>query len=489
MSRADALILGSSPNALAAAARLAKGGSRVVVLDTRAAVGGPVATEEFAPGFRADVGVMSASLDPEIARDLGIAVEVIHRESVTAIGAENVTLRAAPGLGKAFDSAVELLRALYMRQPPDMPVASPADVALLGDLAARLRGLGERGMHEVLRLSFMSARDFFTEQVGSERVRALLAGAAVRCLSEGPFAAGTLFGFLHHTATGDALFRSSARGGLGKLVEALAAAARAAGAEVRTGVPGPLRVEIEDGVARGARLGDGTTIGAERVVSDYDARTTFTELVSPTELDPDTNRAIRSLRYRGAVARVHLALKELPERAGLDPDALGGTLVVAPDVASIERAWDQAKRGAASSPPYVEATLPTLRDPTLAPDGRHVLDAWVQYVPYGRGDRSAVLQSVLAALAPLSPNLERSVLHSHVSLPEDLERRFGLAEGHLYGGEIRLDQAFFLRPLPGYARHETPIANLYLCGSATHPGGYSGRSGWNLAGRLLSTTG
>jgi phytoene dehydrogenase-like protein len=486
VSKVDVAVLGSSPNALCLAARLSRRGLRVLVLETREALGGPVATEAFAPGFRADTGVASASLDPEIARELGVSVEVIRRDSVTALGPSPLTLRKAPELPEAVSHAIELLRAVHRTAPPEMPAPVGADAAALHAIAARLQGFGARQMHEVLRLLFMSARDFFEEQVGSGAARAVLAGASVRALSEGPFAQGTLFGYLHHAAVDDGLFRCTARGGLGALVEALAGAARAAGAEIRAGVPGPLRIDVEGGAARGVILPGGERIAAEVVVSDHDARTTFTGLVDPRELDPEVNHAIRAIRYRGSVARVHLALRGLPRFTGLDPEALRGTLVLAPDVASIERAWDQAKRGVVPGRPYVEVCVPTVGDPTLAPEGQHVLDAWVQYVPYGRGDREALGKSVLEMLSPFAPDLPGLVAGQRVSLPEDLEGRFGLPEGQLYGGEVRLEQAFFLRPIPGYARHETPIENLYLGGSAAHPGGYGGRSGWNLAGLLSS---
>jgi len=484
VSERDVLFLGSSPNALAAAARLARSGLRVLVLETRAAVGGPVATEAFAPGFRADVGVASASLDPEVVAELGLSVEVIRRATVTALGPTPVTLRALPELPSAVHHAVGLLRALYRAAPPELPVPTPEAAGSLGAITAQLLGLGPREVHEVLRLLFMPARDFFDETVPSEAVRAVLCGASMRALSEGPFASGTLFGFLHHLAVDDGPFRSTARGGVGALAGALAAAAQGFGASVRTGVPGPIQVDVEGGVARGVRLGDGEHLAARIVVSDHDARTTLTRLISPAELDPETNRAARCTRYRGSVARVHLALSGLPSFAGLDRDALGGTLVLAPSVAALEQAWDRAKRGALAARPYLEVTLPTVADPGLAPAGQHVLDAWVQYVPYGRVDRAALLQTVMDTLAPFAPGLAGQVLHHAVSLPEDLEARFGLTEGHLYGGEVRLDQAFFLRPIPGCVGYESPIPGLYLGGSAAHPGGYTGRSGWNLAGRL-----
>jgi phytoene dehydrogenase-like protein len=481
----DAIFLGTSPNALAAAARLARAGQRVLLLETRAAVGGPTVTETFAPGFRAETGVTSAALDPEVARDLGLSLDVLHRDTITGLGPAPLTLRAGHALPSEILHAVALLQAIYASDPPTLPVPDAADAASLGALAARLEGLGARRMHEVLRLLFMSARDFFGETVSSEAERALLSGVAVRAVSEGPFASGTLLNFLHHQAVGDGLFRATVRGGLGKLAEALAACARAAGAEIRCDVPGPLHVEVVDGVASGVRLGDGTRIEAKRVVSDHDARTTFTQLVSPRELDPEQNRAIGNLRRRGSVARINLALRELPAFAGVETEALRGTLVVAPDVAYLEKAWDQAKRGVASSHPYLEVTLPTIDDPSLAPPGQHVLSAWVQYVPYGRGGHEALLESVVAALAAHAPRLPELILHHQVLLPEDLESRFGLAGGHLYGGEVNWSQSFWMRPLPGFSHYRTPIENLYLAGSAAHPAGYSGRSGWNLARALL----
>lgn len=485
MSKYDVLFLGSSPNALAAAGRLAGAGLRALVLEERAAVGGPVATEELAPGFRADTGVMSAALDPEVARELGVQVEPIVRDSVTALGSPPVTLRAMPELPAAVKNAVELLRAMHRMTPPSVPVPAPADSAALGELGARLLGLGHREMHEVLRILFMPARDFFRETVSEPVHRAVLCAAAVRAMSEGPFAPGTLFGFLHHEAVGDGLFRSTARGGVGALAAALAARAREKGADIRTGVKGPVTVDIEDGVARGARLSE-ETIAAEAVVSDFDVRTTFTKLVPAYELDPEVNRAVRNLRYRGSVARVHLALSALPVFNGVEPAALRGTLALIPVPDSLEKAWDQAKRGTVPARPYVEAAIPTVADPTLAPEGKHVLSAWVQYVPHGRGDRAALAKGVVEELATFAPGLPGLIEHEQVSLPEDLESRFGLTEGHLYGGEVNLAQAFFLRTLPGFSHHTTPIGNLYLGGSAAHPGGYTGRSGWNLAGQLLA---
>jgi phytoene dehydrogenase-like protein len=498
MSGVDVVFVGSSPNALVAAARLAKRGAKVTVLETRAFAGGPVATEAFSKGFFADSGVMSAAVEPEIMRELGLEsdIEILRRDSATLLGDSPTTLAEAPALPRAFFDAVEIVRAMHRLSPPRVPSASANDRAALGEVAARLLGLGARAhggspsdpraMHEVLRLTFISARDYLEENLRSEAERTLLAVVALRNLSEGPFAPGTLYPLLHRFAIDDALFGSTAKGGLGALSSALANAARKLGVDVRLGVSGPVKLEIVDGAARGVRLGDGMVVSAKHVVSDFDARTTLTSLVSPRDLDPEINRAVRHLRYRGVTARVQIALKSAPIFRGVDEHALRGTLVIAGDVAGIERAWDAAKRGKLSPKPIVELTVPSTLDSSLAPPGHHVIDASIRYVPYGRVDRGAVLESLLLSLERFDREIRGRVVDSAVSLPEDLERRFGLAEGHLEGGEVRLDQAFFLRPLPGYAGYASPIEHLWLGGSGAHPGGYRGRAGENLARELAA---
>jgi phytoene dehydrogenase-like protein len=230
------------------------------------------------------------------------------------------------------------------------------------------------------------------------------------------------------------------------------------------------------------RLADGSTIAASRIVADSDVRQLYTNLVEPPELSPEFNRAVRKVRFNGVVARINFALRGLPSFTGLDDQALRGTLGYAPSVNALERAFDDAKYGKLSSRPFLEATLPSVADPSLAPDGQHVLSVWVQYVPFrGNIAPQAIYDLALATLEQFAPGLRDLVLHAQVLTPQDFETRYGLSEGHLYGGEIALEQAFYLRPIPGYAQYRTPIEQLYVCGSATHPGGgISGLSAKNL---------
>jgi phytoene dehydrogenase-like protein len=479
VSAVDVVIVGSSPNALAAAARLARAGRRVIVVEPTSEIGGPVCSTEFARGFTANIGMSAAPLDAEVATTLGIELqsELVRRTTVTRLAANPVTLHEL-ALPSAFAHAIELVRAIDRVAPPALTATD--ELAAIG---RQLLGLGEREMHEVLRLVFISVRDFCVEAKLSDAEAAVLAGIATRGRAAGPFAPGTLFGALRLTALDDAVQRWSVRGGVCRIPIALYDAAQSAGAVffVRAGFP---TIEIDGGVVTGVRLASGEKIDAPIVASDLDARATFTKLISPSELEPELKRTLRTLRYRGTVARIQLAVRELP-RFTVEGEALRGTLVVAGSLAELESNWDAAKRGALPERPYLELAIPTLDDPSLAPPGQHVIDLWVQHVPPGTTDRDAVLARVLDTLAPHAPGLVDQILHHHVALPRDLEARFGLTEGHLYGGELSLEQSFLFRPFAGCQGYETPIRGVYLCGSAAHPGGYSGRSGWNFAGALL----
>ena len=510
MTAYDTILLGSSPNALTAAAYLARAGRRVLVLELSPHIGGASATTHFADGFQADLGLMCGRLDPGIVRELRLhdhGLETVERSSITSLlprqrsftlpadrkSAADVVQDFAPADAARYrpfmellDLATDLLGTAYTMTPPEAHHPSPADALRLAALAGRLRGYGRREMAEVMRLLVMPVRDLLDEWFANAELKGLLGSLGIRGLMQGPFAGGTTFNLLHHLAIGDGYFRASAKGGAGAISRALASAAQALGVELRVNV-GPLRIVVEHGAATGVRLDGGDTLAAVQVVSDYDARHTFTELVAPPELEPEFNRAVRQIRYNGAVARVNLALRELPSFAGIGDEALHGTLTVAPSLTQLEKAFDGSKYGRISGTPYLEASIPTLSDPSLAPGGQHVMSIWLQYAPY-RGDVDAqqVCELALARLGEFAPDLRSLVLHAQVMTPRDFETRFRLTEGHLYGGEMTLSQAFFLRPLPACARYRTPIEQLYLCGAATHPGGgLSGLSGRNAALAML----
>jgi phytoene dehydrogenase-like protein len=508
----DTVILGSSPNALTAAAYLARAGRRVLVLEPSAHIGGATATTQFAEGFQADLGLMSGRLDPGIVRDLDLhqhGLEVVERDTITSLlpdrrsftlpadreAAAEVIRGFAPDDAARYgrfmqllDLAGDLLASAYAMMPPEAHHPSAAGATQLMALVGRLRGYGRREMTEVMRLLVMPARDLLDEWFESAELKGLLASAGVRGLAQGPFAGGTTFNLLHHLTIGDGYFRATAKGGVGAIGRALASAAHAAGAELRADM-GALRVVVADGVATGVQLREDDIITAEQIISDYDARHTFTQLVAPPELEPEFNRAVRHIRYNGAVARINLALRELPSFIGIAEEALRGTLVLAPSLTQLEKAFDAAKYGGISDRPYLEISIPSLTDATLAPPDQHVMSIWLQYAPYRSTiDREHVRELALARLSEFAPNLRSLILHAQVMTPQDFEAQFDLSEGHLYGGDMTLAQAFFLRPIPGFAQYRTPIEGLYLCGAATHPGGgVSGLAGRNAAQAIQST--
>lgn len=507
MSSYDTIILGSSPNALTAACYLARSGKKVLVLEPGDTVGGESATAEFAKGFKADIALTSGRIDAEIAEDLKLAehgLEVIERASLTSLlpNGRSFTLSADRDAAvkvigsfsskdaakyKQFmelvDLASKFLKSAYDKNPPRHHPPSKEDLEQLTNLVGELKGYGRREMTEVMRLVVMSVRDLLNEWFENAELKGLLAACAIRGVNQGPFAAGTTFSMLHGIAQGDGFFRATARGGVGAISQSLAEAAQSYGAELRTGA-GAFTVIVQDGKAIGVRAG-GDEINANNVISDFDARYTFTKFVSPPELEPEFNRALRNLRYAGSVARINFALKSLPKFTGVSEDALKGTLTVAPSLAYLERAHDDAKRGKVSDDPFMEVSLPSLSDHSLAPSGKHVMSIWMQHVPLASdAEESTIASLAIKQLSEFCPDLKNLVEEIQVISPRDFESKYHLTEGQLYGGEINLAQAFYLRPLPGFSQYETPIEQLYLCGSATHPGGITGQSGRNAAHAL-----
>jgi|AGTN01.1.fsa_nt_gi Phytoene dehydrogenase and related proteins len=507
MTSYDTIILGSSPNALTAACYLARSGKKVLVLEPSEHLGGAATTAQFAEGYKGDIGLISGRLDESIIKDLELSeqgLEIIQRNSITSLlpDGKSFTLPAdrdaatkvIQGFSKndaakyksfmqLVDLATDFLKSAYAMTPPQNHPPSKADVEQLTLLTAQLKGYGKREMMEVMRVLVMSVRDFMDEWFESAELKGLLGSAAIRGINQGPFAGNTVFTLLHHLAQGDGFFRATANGGVGAISQALSKDAQAHGVEVRTKT-GPLKINVTDGVATGVMVAT-ESINATTIISDFDARYTFTELVPPPELEPEFNRAVRNVRYSGAVARVNFALNGLPEFPGVTEEALKGTLAIAPSLAYLEKAFDGSKRGEISEHPFIELMLPSLSDSTLAPSGKHVMSVWMQYVPFrGKVNPDSLRELAIKELSALCPNFKSLIEHSQVITPRELESQFQLSEGNLSGGEINLAQAFYLRPIPGFAQYHTPISQLYLCGSATHPGGINGLSGRNAVREL-----
>jgi phytoene dehydrogenase-like protein len=280
---------------------------------------------------------------------------------------------------------------------------------------------------------------------------------------------------------------------MGALTQAMATAAKAAGAEVRTAAE-VIEIRVKDGAATGVLLGTGEEISAMAVISNADPKRTLLKLTDPVHLSPDFVQKLRHYRGNGTVAKVNLALSGLPDFTGLkdgDTSALKGRIHIGPEIDYLERAFDESKYGNFSHQPYLEVTIPSLTDPTLAPEGKHVMSIYMQYAPYKlktdwESQRKALGQTVVQTLAGYAPNLPEMILTHEIITPQDLEDVYGLTGGQIFHGDLALDQFFTMRPLLDWARYRTPIENLYLCGSGAHPGaGLTGGSGANAAREIL----
>ncbi|MYK00650.1 MAG: NAD(P)/FAD-dependent oxidoreductase [Gemmatimonadales bacterium] len=526
----DAVVIGAGHNGLVAAAYLARAGLRVVVVERGETAGGCAATEEPWPGYRVDTGAHSLTgIDPRVMKDLGLETAgpggagldfmspascvVSPQPAGDALILEEDPDRTAdlirpfsardaarwPEFVAAMSRASRVLAVLYRTLPPRLAGADRGDLWELLRLGVKLNRLGRRDALELMRLLPMTVEELLYEWFESGALKGALAADGVRGICQGPLASGTGYMFLHHMVGADGIVRRrrQVRGGMGALGAALQRAAVAAGAEIRLGHEAA-SIRVEDGRATGIALAAGGEIGASRIVSSADPGRTLLDLVDPGELAPEFVRALDSIKYRGVVAKVHLALGEPPRlRCGGDAAQsavlAGAAITVAPSIHYIERAYDDAKYRRPSKRPVLDAVLTTALDPSLAPEGRHLLSVAAQYAPFrlaegswNDGRREALGNTVVETLAEHFPNLEAAILHRHVLTPAGLADRFALPEGNIHHGEMTLDQVFFGRPVAGWARYRTPIDGLYLCGAGTHPGGgLNGRPGAGAAARIL----
>ncbi|HJR54237.1 MAG TPA: NAD(P)/FAD-dependent oxidoreductase [Gemmatimonadota bacterium] len=517
----DAIVLGSGPEELVAAASLAGEGRRVMVLEAGPSIGGTAAAEDLLPGFRVDpVHADAGFLDPRALRELELdkhGLALLAPDPVLAAPAESgapVVLWRDPARSRAaiaersrrdadrweaFTARMDAF-ARILEEAADRPALRPAgplrELAPFLGLGRKVRGLGRYDMTELFRVLPLPAHDLLEDSFEDELLKGVLGALSVRGLFQGPRAQGTALVLLHHlvgSPIGCFGIRTVVRGGVGRLVEAMAATARARGVELR--VDSPVEgIDVDRGRATAVRLADGSALAARAVLSGLGPARTLLHIAGPTWLDPDFVHALGQIRFRGGFARIHLALSEAPRFEGLaDPPA--GVVVVAPRLDYVERAFDDAKHGKVSEHPVLEARIPSLADPTLAPAGRHVMSIDVRFVPVdgretaepGGVSAEALAERVIAILAERAPNLPGAILERMVLLPADLEARYALDGGDPYQGELALDQLLFMRPVPGWSGYRTPIGGLYLCGNGTHPAGaITGASGRLAAGAVLT---
>jgi phytoene dehydrogenase-like protein len=511
-----AIVIGGGHNGLIAAFYLAKAGVKPIVLESRDAVGGGAATSEIHPGFRCPTLTHEVLLQQRIVHDMdlgrhGLALLtppaqvcslssagplVIYgdpertQQSITSFSGKDAA--ALPLFQTALQRTASVLASAFEYAPPSIVKPGAADLWNLLKTARTFRSLGKRDARRLLRWGPMPVADLMHEWFEHELVRATMAGPALIGTMLGPRSAGSSLMLLireaHRQLAGGSARR--VKGGPGVAAHALSSAARAAGAEIRTSTTVD-RIVVRDSAVRGVTAG-GQTIEADVVLSSADPKTTFLRLIEPSELSPDFAGKIQNYRANGTVAKVNLALASLPDFR-CAPEALTGRIQIGPDLDYLERAFDHAKYGEFSAQPWLELTIPSLLDGSLAPPGSHVASIYVHYAPRAlrstdwTGARDALLNAALAVLEDAVPGIRQQIIAAQVITPLDLEREYGLAGGHIFHGELALDQLFTMRPLLGSARYGTPIRGLYLCGAGTHPGGFMTGASGRLAARTLLT--
>jgi phytoene dehydrogenase-like protein len=514
-SRYDCVVIGAGHNGLICAATLARSGRSVLVLEAAAHVGGAALTREFAPGFRVSAGAHLLHLMPaELLRELKLASHGLEwaaqQMSTTALlagaaplalshgaadqqGLSTADAAAYAGYTARMHRFAAALAPIFSKIPPRLGTIAWSDRLALLRMGWQIRKLGRRDMRELLRIGGMNVYDLLEENFDSAALKGALGFDAVLGANFGPRSPGTVLTLLYRLAAESAAGNSGLsqpKGGMGALCNALAKAAGAAGASIRTQAP-VANILVEADRACGVALESGERIMARNVISNADPKTTFLKLLGPLHLDAGFVRRVNHIRCRGLAAKLHIALNRVPPFAAVSATALRGRLLLAPSLEYLEHAYNHAKYGEFSASPVMEITVPSVNDPTLAPAGQHVLSAIVQYAPYALKEgwekgRQRFLDTALDTLERFAPGLRSCTVAAEVVTPEDMEQEYRLSGGHWHHGDLAFDQILMVRPVPGAAQYRTPLEGLFLCGAGCHPGGgLMGVAGRNAAQQVL----
>ncbi|MEM1154149.1 MAG: NAD(P)/FAD-dependent oxidoreductase [Pseudomonadota bacterium] len=513
MARYDTVIVGAGHNGLVCASYLAKAGQRVLVLEAADQAGGFASTREFHPGFHASVAHTLNHFSKKVAQDLNLAshgyqqngsaldtvaldVEGNHVtvSDMTVRGTEASDATAYAEYRELLKRFARMLEPFWGKTMPGIGNNSLGEISTFAQIGLRLRLMGKEDMLEFLRMATLPMRDLMDDSFDNKLLQAALAWDGIIGSKLAPRSPNqSVLTLLYRMCGAHDGMHSIPAGGIAGLVDALVAASRAAGVELRCGEAVESIAVYSDGNgqrATGVVLADGERIDADRVVSAIDPKSTFLRLLGARHLEIEFTNRISRLRCQGYVAKLHLALSELPSFTGLDNP--NGRMIIAPEMDAIEFAYDDAKFGKCSTNPVIELTIPSLHNDKLAPEGQHVLSAHVMYVPaeleggWSDAAREALTERVLTEIERYAPSLRDSLVHAEMLTPADLESTYGISGGHWHHTEFAVDQLLMMRPTYEAAQYSTPMAGLYLCGAGSHPGGgLSGLPGHNAAQEIL----
>jgi len=502
----DVVVIGGGHNGLVNAAYLAKAGKKVLVLERRGVLGGAAVTEEIVPGFLfSECSYVVSLLRPEIIRELDLprhGLEILpldgtfspmlngdylwrvndHAKTQREIRRHSrLDAEAYDEFSKMMTPMCRFVKPMLSMIPPDPTTLNPKDLKQLHFMLQRFRQLSSEERYTLIQLMTMSSADFLDQWFETDVLKATMSASGIIGTFLGIRSPGTAYVLLHHyMGEIDGAFRSwgFSRGGTGAISNSIGSAARELGVEIRTNSP-VSKIISKNGRVSGVALKSGEEISCNVVSSSVDPHHTFLDFIEAKDLPGSFVDSVKRYKFRGSSGKVNLALSGLPNFKCLPGVGahLRGAISISPGMEYMERAYDDAKYGRYSQRPYIDMVIPSLTDPSVAPAGMHVLSCFVQYAPYklaeGTWDdhREAFGNNVIDTISEHAPNIKKLIIGKQVLTPLDLEREFGLTQGNIFQGELSLEQLFFLRPVPGWAYYRTPVQNLYMCGSATHPGG------------------
>ena len=510
----DVIVVGGGHNGLVCATYLAKAGRKVLVLEANAALGGASATSEFSDQFSvSSCAHWLFQLNPEVASDMGLkghGLELAARDLNTIALAEDgnhltIGVNTLEGAGvtdedrkafAAFNKQIlkfsKLLSGAFNRRAPKLVEGNLTDRITLAKLGLGMKMLGKTDMSDLMRLALINIYDVMEENFENDLLKAAISLDSLLGSHMGPRSPNTVYGYLYRRMGDIYGFSGPAvvRGGMGAVGEALGNAAKTAGVDIEVSAA-VSKINVDVDRATGVTLADGRVVDADMVVSNADPKTTFNKLVGLTNIETGVARRVKTIRMKGDAAKLHIALDGLPDFTGLTKDQMGQRLLIAPTMDYIELAFNACKYGEYSKAPAMDISIPTIHDPSLAPDGKHVMSVIVQFAPYEleggwESHKDNFKNLIIDRIADYAPNLKDKIIASELLTPADLEDRFHIHGGHWHHGEISLDQILTMRPFPGASQYGTSVDGLFLCSAGTHPGGgVMGLAGHNAAKEII----